>query len=186
MASTRAKRSVGALAAAALFLISSAAGAVERGVKLDAELIRSNGDTTRLSSFWGKPVVMFYENPDSAKLNLAAKAELKRLSDQHHLRKSVGALAVVNLEGLNWWPARPITFGVVRGEEQKNKLPILIDLHGAMRKAPWKLDPHTSTVLVISAEGEVLYQASGKIEGAAFEQLTQTLRALLSEPLATR
>jgi hypothetical protein len=146
----------------------------------DAKLTRSSGDAVTLKSFFGKPVILVYESPDSAKVNEAAKLELKRLSDLYHLRNVVDVVAVVNLEGIDWWPARPIVLGVVRGEEKKHQLPVLVDMHGALRKAPWNLNPKTSTMMVISPEGELLYREAGKVQGQRMEDLKSTLKGLLT------
>ena len=164
----------------AVNLLSMKASAVEPGVRLDANVLSSSGEPVQLASLWGKPVLFFYESPDTSKLNQPAKEELKRLADHYQLKKLVDTIAVANLEGLDWWPARPIAFGVVRGEEAKAQLPILVDLNGALRKGPWKLDPKTPTVMVISPGGEVLFQASGKLEGERLEALKSTLRQLLT------
>lgn len=148
---------------------------------LDANLVRSSGAAVKLSAFWGKPVLMFYESPATAQLNQAARDELARLSALYHLRSVIDVVGVANLEGIDWWPARPIALGMVRGEEKKSDVPVLIDLKGELRGAPWRLDPKTSTVLVVSPRGEVVFRAEGRLEGAKFE----ALRAALAEFVPT-
>ena len=163
-----------------LLVFPAIATAAERGRVLDARLTNSQGSHTQLSRFWGKPVLLFYEDVESVKLNQAAKDELKRLSEQYHLREAVDLVAVANLEGLNWEPARAVALAVVRAEEEKARVPVLVDLTGELRKAPWNLAPRGSTLLIISPTGELLFEASGKIEGARLEELVSTLRGLLT------
>lgn len=168
----------------AALLLSTAAAAAERGRFLDATLTNSRGAATRLSRYWGKPVILFYEDAESVQVNKAAKDELKRLSDKYGLRDVVDLVAVANLEGLNWEPARVFALAAVRAEEAKARVPVLVDLTGELRKAPWNLSARASTLLIISPSGELLYEASGKIEGERMEALLEILRTLL--PLTVR
>jgi hypothetical protein len=153
--------------------------AAERGRFLDATLTNSNGAPQRLSRYWGKPVILFYEDVESVKVNQAAKDELKRLSEKYNLRDVVDLVAVANLEGLNWEPAKLFALAAVRSEEAKAKVPVLVDLTGELRKSPWNLSSRASTLLIISPSGELLYEASGKIEGERLDALVSTLRSLL-------
>lgn len=161
-------------------LVPALATAAESGRFLDANLMNSKGAKTRLSSYWGRPVILVYEDVGSMKVNQAAKDELKRLSDKHRLRDVVDVVAVADLEGLNWEPAKLIALSIVRAEEQKARVPVLVDLTGELQKAPWNLPGRASTVMVISPAGELIYEASGKIEGARLEALVSTLRNLLA------
>lgn len=163
----------------AAVLFSTVAAAAERGRFLDANLTNSKGAATRLSRYWGKPVILFYEDAESVKVNQAAKDELKRLSEKYHLRDVVDLVAVANLEGLNWEPARVFALAAVRAEEAKAKVPVLVDLTGELRKAPWNLSARASTLVIISPRGELLYEASGKIEGERLTALLLILRDLL-------
>ena len=80
-------------------------------------------------------------------------------------------------------PARVIALNVVRNEEAKAKVPVLVDLTGELRKAPWNLPSRSSNVLVISPAGELLFQATGKIEGERLDELVKILRNLLTNSL---
>lgn len=146
---------------------------------LDAALLSSSGAPAQLRSYWGKPTLLFYETPDAVKVNQPAKDELKRLSDALGLRQAVTTVAVVNLEGLDWWPARPIAFGSIRAEEKKAAVPVLVDLRGALRRGPWLLDPKAATLLVLSPAGEVVFHAEGRVDGQRFVELKATLERLL-------
>jgi hypothetical protein len=162
-------------------LIPLLAPAAEKNRFLDANLTNSQGATTRLSRYWGKPVILFYEDVESVKVNQEAKMELKKLSDKYHLRDVVDLVAVANLEGLNWEPARMFALATVRSEELKNKVPVLVDMTGELRKAPWNLSARASTLLIISPSGELLFEASGKIDGERLNALVSTLRSLITE-----
>lgn len=168
-----------ALAAAAVLGASQTAPPDGPGPVLDAALLDSSGEPVRLRNYWGKPALVFYETPDAAKVNQPAKDALKRLSDAHDLHREVTTVAVVNLEDLDWWPARPIAFGSIRSEERKVGVVMLADLRGALRRGPWRLDPRSATVLVVSPSGKVVFRAEGCVEGRRFEELKAALDRLI-------
>ena len=173
------KRTISAGAVLSLFL-SFAAGATEPAKVLNAKVTRSTGEDAQLSWYWGKPVILVYEDPSSVKLNQPAKDELKRLSELYNLRKVVDVVAVANLEGLDWWPAKPIALSMVRAEETRGQLPVLVDMTGELRKAPWNLNPKSSTMMVVSPKGELLFKNEGKLEGRRLDELKATLERLLT------
>jgi hypothetical protein len=146
----------------------------------DAKVTKSSGQPTKLSKFWGKPTIVFYEHPDSLQVNQAAKQELKRLGEVYQLRDLVGTVAVIDLEELNWWPARGFALDAMQKQEKKVRIPVLADLTGELRKSPWRLNAKASTILVISPRGELLFRNTGPCEGEQFEELKATLRGLLN------
>ena len=156
------------------------ARAAELGARLDAEVTTSAGKKTQLKAYYGKPVLLFYEDPSSVKLNLAAKEKLGKLALKWKLKDKVDIVAVANLQGLNWQPALFISLLVVRGEEEKAKIPVLVDFNGSMARAPWKLQASSSTILVLAPDGEVLFQSIGVVTPDKFTELCATLERLLT------
>jgi hypothetical protein len=157
-----------------------AASAAELGKRLDAEITTSAGTKTKLKAYYGKPVLLFYEDPDSVKLNQAAKEELAQLNIKWNLKDKVDVVAIANLQGWNWQPALFFALLVVRGEEEKAKIPVLVDLNGSMQKAPWSLSAAKSSVLVLAPDGEVLFQSVGLLKGEKLEELKSTLEKVLT------
>jgi hypothetical protein len=155
------------------------ASAAELGQRLDAEITTSSGKKTHLKQFYGKPVLLFYEDPDSVKVNQPAKEELARLSLKWNLKEKVDVVAVANLQGWNWQPAIFFALIAVRGEEKKAQIPVLVDFAGTMQNAPWNLSAHKSTILVLAPDGEVLFQSMGKLDPKKFDELTATLEQVL-------
>ncbi len=133
---------------------------------LDATLHSSDGTQAPLSKWRGKPVILFYEDKDSTKLNLALKEELFERGKQHGLLESAWVVAVANLEKFNFFPARQIALSYVKDEEKKVGVPILVDLQGTLGGPPWALPKKTSTVMLLDAAGAVVYRYSGRLEEA--------------------
>src|SRR5688572_30517077 len=114
---------------------------------LDAMLHSSDGAQAALSKWRGKPVILFYEDKDSTKLNLVLKEELFERGRQHGLLEAAFVVAVANLEKFNFFPAKQIALSYVKDEEKKVGVPILVDLEGTLGGPPWALPKKTSTVM---------------------------------------
>lgn len=169
-----------------LMSVVAAGGArsAERGRQLDARLVTSAGAPTTLSAHRGKPTLLFYEDPDAVHVNQRWKDELARLSAKHGLATKVGVVAVCDLRPLNWEPALFFALLAVRGEEQKAKITVLLDLTGELARAPWNLSAQRASVVLLSAEGEVLFEAIGPMSEGTFAALVSALTTLLTPAVA--
>lgn len=146
---------------------------------LDATLRNASGEKAPLSTWRGKPVILFYEDKDSTALNLAFKDQLFALGKQKGLLDAVSVVAVAHLKPFNFFPARQIALSYVRDEEKKVGVPILVDLDGTLGGPPWNLPTKTSTVMVLDASGAVVYRYSGRLaepdKRAFFSALSQVI-----------
>ncbi|MBZ4397949.1 hypothetical protein OWM54_16205 [Myxococcus sp. MISCRS1] len=154
----------------------------------DATLRTSSGEEVRLSRWRGKPVILFYEDKDSTKLNAGLKEELFARGKERNLLGAATVVAVANLMKFDFFPARQIALSYVRDEEKKVGVPILVDLKGAMGEAPWTLPLKTSNVLLLDAQGVLVYRHSGKMkpeeQTAFFESLSKLVGVDLTTPVA--
>ncbi|WP_224364994.1 hypothetical protein [Hyalangium versicolor] len=150
---------------------------------LDATLKSSDGESAPLSKWRGKPVILFYEDKDSTRLNLALKEELFERGKKHGLLESAWVVAVANLEKFNFFPARQIALSYVRDEEKKVGVPILVDLDGTLGGKPWALPKKTSTVMLLDATGAVVYSYSGRLEEAERKTFFTALSRLVGVDL---
>jgi hypothetical protein len=153
--------------------------AAERGVALDARVETSSGAATQLATRWGRPTVLFYEDRHSTGLNQALKAELFARGVQEGLLDRVSVVAVANLEGLNWFPAREFALAGVRDAEQRAGIPVLVDWSGALSRPPWRLSGRTSSVLVLDGQGRVAFEASGSLGPLERQALLAALSRLV-------
>jgi hypothetical protein len=152
---------------------------------LDATLHSADGEQTPLSRWRGKPVILFYEDKDSTRLNLALKEELFERGKEHGLLEAAWVVAVANLEKFNFFPARQIALSYVKDEEKKVGVPILVDLQGTLGGPPWALPKKTSTVMLMDATGAVVYSYSGRLEEAERKNFFTALSRLIGVDLGT-
>jgi hypothetical protein len=171
--------------ALAVTLVTGGARAQQPSGAMDATLKRSDGKAVRLSHWRGKPVILFYEDKESVRLNAPLKERLFELAGAHGLMDSAWVVAVANLEKFNFFPARQIALSYVQDEEKKAGVPILVDLEGTLGAAPWKLPTKTSNVLLLDAEGNVLYRHSGRMTDKEVEVFLTLLAQLFGVNLGT-
>ncbi|MDC0710442.1 hypothetical protein POL68_18335 [Stigmatella sp. ncwal1] len=171
--------------ALAVTLVTGGARAQQPSGAMDASLRNSEGSPVRLSRWRGKPVILFYEDKDSVNLNAPLKERLFELARERGLQESAWVVAVANLEKFNFFPARQIALSYVKDEEKKAGVPILVDLEGTLGKAPWKLPMKTSTVMLLDAEGTLLYRYSGRMAEKDIELFIALLARLVGVDLET-
>ena len=153
--------------------------AVEQGVALDAPVVTSAGVSARLATQWGRPTVLFYEDRFSTKLNQALKESLFKRGVELGLIGQVSVVAVANLEGLDWFPARGFALAAVRDAEKEAGIPVFVDWAGVLAQPPWRLPAKTASVVVLDAAGKVRWQASGALDAAQREEVFAELLRLL-------
>ena len=161
-------------------MVMALAATADQGVVLDAAVVTSAGVPAKLAAQWGRPVILFYEDRYSTKLNQALKDELFKRGVEAGLLDKVTVVAVANLEGLDWFPARGFALAAVRESEKDAGIPVFVDWTGVLAKAPWRLPAKTSSVVVLDAAGKVTWQASGALKPAEREAVFSELLRLVS------
>jgi hypothetical protein len=152
-------------------------------VPMNATLWDSHGKEVALSQWRGKPVILFYEDRHSTTLNASLKDALFNRGREMGLLQAAWVVAVANLESFNFFPARDIALSHVRGEEKKWGVPILVDLEGVLGAAPWMLPKKTSSVMLMSADGRVIYSYSGRMDQEDMEVFFGHLGTLLGRDM---
>lgn len=130
----------------------------------------------------GKPILVLYEDKDSAKLNLALKDDLARLARGDRYRNSVALVPVADVERYDYWPVRGFVKDAIRDESKKIGATIYCDWDGSFRRAT-QLAKNTSSVMLIGRDGRVLFAWEGLVPKDERDRLLGMLRAEI-EPRA--
>lgn len=170
----------GVLTAALLAASPSLATETQVG-PMDATLRGSDGKEVALSHWRGKPVILFYEDRHSTTLNSSFKEALFERGQAQGLLDAAWVVAVANLQGFDFFPARGIALSRVRDEEKKWGIPILVDLKGTLGDNPWNLPTKTSSVLLLDGNGRVVFRYSGRMGEQDMETFFRALGALLGQ-----
>ncbi len=150
-----------------------------QAVPLDARVATSSGERAQLAAQWGRPTVLFYEDRFSTTLNRPLKQALFKRGVELGLIGQVSVVAVANLEGLDWFPARGFALAAIRDAEKEAGIPVYVDWSGVLARPPWGLPRKTASVVVLDAAGQVRWQASGELDAKQQEEVFSELLGLL-------
>ena len=168
---------------ASIIKIAAASGALLIALAAPASALPKRGDarpqlrlvdawdrTIQMSALGKKPLLLIYEDQDSAKQNQALKDELTRLAKSEHFRSSLTLLAIADVSGFDYWPARGWAKDTVKDESRKIGAPIYCDWTGSARSA-FDARKGASNVVLYGRDGRVLFARAGAVPPAARVEL---------------
>lgn len=155
--------------------------ATARGAALDARVSNTKGQSVWLAQKWGKPTVLFYEDKDGTFQNQSLKDALFQKGKEKGLLEAVSVVAIANVRGFDWFPAKNFVVAAVKDAETRSGIPVYLDWSGALSAKPWGLDAQGSSVLVVDGAGErVLFSKHGKLTAEEIEQVFELLGSLVA------
>jgi hypothetical protein len=167
----------GAVVLAAATSASSSAALVAAGsVRPAAHVTDADGSTLDLRSINGKPILVLYEDKDSATMNNALKAELARLAQGDRYRNAVALVPVADVQSFDFWPAKGFVKDAIRAESKKQNATIYCDWDGSFQKAAG-FRRGTSSVMLIGRDARVLFTSEGPLAKEHRDRLIALLRA---------
>lgn len=131
--------------------------------------------TLDLRSINGKPILVLYEDKDSAKVNDALKADLSRLAKGDRYRTAVALVPVADVQSFDFWPVRGFVKDAIRSESKKQGTTIYCDWDGNLQRAAG-FRRGTSSVMLIGRDAKVLFAAEGALAPEQRERLIALLR----------
>ncbi|HQY63347.1 MAG: hypothetical protein IPQ09_02860 [Myxococcales bacterium] len=123
----------------------------------------------------GKPVLVVYEDKDSAQQNQAFKDELAKLGKGDRYKQSVTLVAIADLQGYDYWPVRGFVKDAIQSESNKFGTPIYCDWSGAARNS-LRLKKGVSSVLLYDREGKLVFSHEGPMPAAKRQAAIELLR----------
>ncbi len=139
------------------------------------------GVTRHLRDYAGRVVIVVYEDRDSNAQNDDLKRELAERARRGDLTRDVSLVAVANLSGYNFWPARGYARDAVVEIARRQGHEIMIDWTGAMASA-WRFRAGRSHVLVVSRDGRVLFRHEGHLPAATRATFFNVVAQAIASP----
>ncbi|MDB4943158.1 MAG: hypothetical protein JWP97_2692 [Labilithrix sp.] len=178
---TNARISRSLLAAASFLTVASVApvaGALPETGALRPATSVVDADDRRLDlrAVNGKPMLILYEDKDSAKLNVALKDDLARLARGGQYKEAVALVPVADVQGYDYWPIRGFVKDAIRSESRKVGATIYCDWDGVFQRAAG-IRRGTSTVVVIGRDARVRLAIEGQLSTAQREQVISLLKS---------
>jgi len=172
----------GALTSAGSLAGSSALAVPREGAPApNARIEDPDGRTAELKAFAGKPILIVYEDRDSATQNQALKKELAEVARGDRYRTRIALAAIADVSAWNFWPARGLVQDAVRDESRKQGTTIYCDWTGAFRDA-YQLRRGVSNVVLVGRDGRVLFAAEGAVAPAERKRLFNLLKDQVESP----
>ena len=140
----------------------------------NARIEDADGRALELKAFKGKPILIVYEDKDSAGQNQLLKDALSKLAKGDRYKTAVVLAAVADVSAYDFWPVKGFVKDAIREESRKQGTTIYCDWSGAFRGA-YRLRPGVSSVVLVGRDGHVLFA----VEGAASAEQRQRLVSLL-------
>lgn len=165
------------LAGAFVFVGHDASALVPVGsLRPAAQTVDADGHLLDLRAINGKPILVLYEDKDSAKMNDAFKGELSRLAKGDRYRNAVALVPVADVQSYDFWPARGFVKDAIRGESKKMGATIYCDFDGAFQRAAG-FRRGTSSVMLVGRDARVLFAAEGTLTKDDRERVIALLKA---------
>jgi hypothetical protein len=144
----------------------------------NARLENADGGAREIKGWKGKPILIVYEDKDSATQNKTLKDELAKLAKGDRYKATVALAAVADVSSYDFWPVKGFVKDAIRDESKKAGTTIYCDWTGAFREA-YQIKRGSSSVILVGKEGRVLFAAQGPVSSADRTRLLGLLRAQL-------
>jgi hypothetical protein len=166
---------ISAIAAPAAALALPNVGDVAPGASIED----ADGRVTDLGLFHGRPILILYEDRDSAKQNQALKEELARLARANPASARVALAPVADVSSWDFQPAKYFVRAAIRDESRKQGTTIYCDWTGAFREA-YRLRRGVSNVVLVGKDGRVSFAAEGALQPEQRARLFDLLLAQIA------
>ncbi len=128
-----------------------------------------------LARYRGVPILVLYEDKDSATVNRPLKEDLARLASGDRYRDLIALLPFADLTSYDYWPVRGFVKDAIQDESKKQKTVIYCDWDGHVRRG-LKLQKGTSNVVLFGRDGRVSFSHAGALSPAQRNELIELLR----------
>ncbi|HEY6879691.1 MAG TPA: hypothetical protein VI299_16805 [Polyangiales bacterium] len=123
----------------------------------------------------GRAFLLWYESKDAVHVNDAAKLAVRALLASLPEPARPKLIAVADVSGYDFWPARGLAKRELRSLEKFYGLPIFADWQGHFRDA-FALQRDESNLIFVDATGVVRFRAFGKLAGQDLERVKTLVR----------
>lgn len=136
----------------------------------------ADGKQLDTKSLKGKPLLIVYEDKDSATQNDALKKELSDLAKGDKYKSKIALAAVADVSAFDFWPVKGFVKDAIREESKKAGTTIYCDWNASFRKA-FKLTKGKSSVVLVGKDGKVLFAGEGALSEGDRKKLLALLKA---------
>jgi Bacterial protein of unknown function (YtfJ_HI0045) len=141
----------------------------------NARLEDADGRELQMKTLRGRPVLIVYEDKDSAAQNQGLKDELAKLAKGDRYKRTIALAAVADVSSYDFWPVKGFVKDAIREESRKVGATIYCDWDGTFRSR-YRLRRGTSSIVLVGKGGQVLFAAEGALNRDLQRKLIDLLR----------
>ncbi len=141
----------------------------------NARLEDVDGRVVELKQFKGKPILIVYEDKESAEQNSELKKELSKLAKGERYKSTMAIAAIADVSAYDFWPAKGFVKDAIREESRKQGTTIYCDWNGAFRTR-YKMRQGVSNVVLVAKNGHIAFASEGKLSQEKRKRLIELLR----------
>jgi Bacterial protein of unknown function (YtfJ_HI0045) len=142
----------------------------------NARIEDADGRALELKAFKGKPILIVYEDKDSAAQNQPLKEALSKLAKGDRYKAAVALAAVADVSAYDFWPVKGFVKDAIREESRKQGTTIYCDWSGTFR-GTYQLRRGVSSVILVGRDGHVLFAAEGAVSAEQRKRLVELLKS---------
>jgi hypothetical protein len=168
------------VAALALSTLGSSSSALalptEGDAAPNARLEDADGRAQELKAWKGKPILIVYEDKESATQNQPLKDILSKLAKGDRYKAAVALAAVADVSAYDYWPVKGFVKDAIRDESRKQGTTIYCDWSGSFRGA-YRFHRGLSSIVLVGRDGHVLFAAEGVVSADQRQRLVDLLKS---------
>ncbi len=139
-----------------------------------AQVAAIDGQSLNLAALRGKVALIFYEDKDSVSQNRALKDALGRARKSPGHKANATIVAVADVSGYDWWPARGFVEKALREEGKKAGHRIYCDWSGKFRSA-LQLQQRASNVMLLDPDGKIVLAHAGPVPDSTRDRILREM-----------
>lgn len=136
------------------------------------------GRSIDLARYRGKPLLLLYEDKDSAQQNAALKKDLSLLAKGDRYKERIALVAIADVSAYDYWPVRGFVKDALKDESHKQGLVIYCDWDGRVRNA-LQVRRAASNVVLYGPDGRVLFARSAALTADERRELIGMMRGMV-------
>jgi Bacterial protein of unknown function (YtfJ_HI0045) len=175
-------KSLSATVLLATALVATTAGALPSvgDARPEVKLVDAWDRTLSVTRAANKPILVVYEDKDSAKQNQPMKDDLAKLAKGDRYKNAITLLAIADVAGYDYWPVRGFVKDAIQSESHKFSTVIYCDWDGSARNA-FNVKKGVSNIVLYGRDGKVLLAHEGAMPADKRAKLIDLLRAQVGE-----
>jgi hypothetical protein len=136
------------------------------------------GRSIDLARYRGRPLLLVYEDKDSAAQNAALKTDFATLAKGDRYQDRIAIVPVADVSAYDYWPVRGLVKDAIKDESRRQGLVIYCDWDGRVRSA-LGVTRSVSNVVLYGPDGRVAFAKEATLSADERRELVGLVRGMV-------